>query len=415
MVSKYREKVHIYLYPFWLKSAILVQCLPLPCRNIQHGGRKLKLALMPDASPLYAYVCLYFGNSVEVLIGLMVVGWAVKVRFQTKHDVLLMHTSDVPPEYLSILAIYFELWLVKDISLPHLVTPESRPQLQRLFAKLHMLRLVKFKKVLFIDGDVLIRAPLDEIFDVDTPAALPVGFNGFLRFEHGEHLSMDHFLHHPDDDELQIRMNAGIMLLAPCEETFTALLVAARNRCVHSRCPEEELLTWYFARSSGKSQWHALDVMWNLEIHESQRSNVSEKDIVAAKVFHYSCKWCKPWWMLKEWPNNHDPSQDWVAQLSSDWLHSQTWYNSGSDTYDLAALSWSEWAVAFGNCKHDSSRHSTTTSSKIITVPVVIETISVMHPCSVCHQSTEVYPGRGSYGQEVFCDGCWTTWFRTWS
>ena len=305
MVSNYREKIHIYIYiniyiyiyisyPFWLMSAILVQCLPCLAATFWHGGRKLKLALMPDASPLYAYVCLYFGNSVEVLIGLMVVGRAVKVQFPTTHDVLLMHTSDVPAKHPSILASYFDLVLVEDILLPHLVTPKSRPQLQRLFAKLHMLRLVKFKKVLFIDGDVLIRAPLDEIFDVDTPAALPVGFNGFLRFEHGEHLSMDHFLHHPEDDELQVRMNAGIVLLAPCKETFEALLLAARERRVHSHCPEEELLTWYFAGSSGESQWHALDVMWNLEIHESQKCNVSEQDMVAVKACHYSCSKCMP-------------------------------------------------------------------------------------------------------------------------
>jgi hypothetical protein len=369
---------------------------------------------MPDASPLYAYVCLYFGNSVEVLIGLMVVGRALKVQFLTKHDVLLMHTSDVPAKYRSILAIYFELVLVEDILLPHLVTPESRPQLQRLFAKLHMLRLVKFRKVLFIDGDVLIRAPLDEIFDVDTPAAVPVGYDGFVKCEHGGHLSMNHFLHHADDYELQVRMNAGIVLLAPCEETFEALLLAARERCVHSRCPEEELLTWYFARSSGKSQWHGLDVMWNLEVHESQRCNVSEQNIVAAKVFHYSCSWCKPWWITREWAKYGDPLQDWIAKLSSEWLQSQAWYTPGSDPHDLAARSWSEWAKAFITCMAD-SRHVHDDMLKIITVPIVIETISVMRPCCVCHQSTEVYPCRGSYGHEVFCDRCWTTWFRTWS
>jgi hypothetical protein len=381
----------------------------------QHSAWRQEAEVGTDASPLYAYVCLYFGDSVEVLIGLMVVGWALKVQFPTKHDVLLMHTSDVPAKYLSILAIYFELVLVEDILLPHLVTPESRPQLQRLFAKLRMLELVKFRKVLFIDGDVLIRAPLDEIFDADAPAAVPVGYNGFLRFEHGEHLSMDHFLHHPEDDELQVRMNAGIVLLAPCKETFEALLLAARERRVHSHCPEEELLTWYFAGSSGKSQWHALDVMWNLEIHESQKCNVSEQDIVAAKVFHYSCSWCKPWWIFRECAKHYcDPWQDWIAELSRVWLRSQAWYTPAKDPQDLAARSWSEWAEAFSTCMAG-SRHVHDDIFKIITVPVVIETISVMRPCSFCYQRTEVYPGRGSYGHEVFCDRCWTTWFRTWS
>ena len=336
MVSNYREKVITYIYIYIYIYIILYICIYFRSILAQVGN------IGAMSSLPCAYVCLYFGNSEELLIGLMVVGRAVKVQFPTTHDVLLMHTSDVPAKHLSILASYFDLVLVEDILLPHLVTPKSRPQLQRLFAKLHMLRLVRFRKVLFVDGDVLIRAPLDEIFDVDTPAAVPVGYEGFLRFAHGQHLSMDHFLCDSDAHELKVWMNAGIMLLAPCEETFKALLLAARERSVHSHCPEEELLTWYFAR---KSQWHALDVGWNLEVHESQRLNVLEQDIVAAKVFHYSCAWCKPWWITRGWAKYSDSLQDWVAKLSSEWLQSQSWY--ADDRHDFAARSWSEWAEAY--------------------------------------------------------------------
>ena len=62
----------------------------------------------------FAYVSLFFGDDADIFLGLVSVGWSLRVTHQTLHDLVLMHTSDVPQRFLDILG---------SVSYTHLTLP----------------------------------------------------------------------------------------------------------------------------------------------------------------------------------------------------------------------------------------------------------------------------------------------------
>ena len=64
----------------------------------------------------FAYVSLMYGNSSDIFISLMVLGFSLQVRHQTKYPLILMHTDDVPQQYLNSLQHLFTLHQVEPIS-----------------------------------------------------------------------------------------------------------------------------------------------------------------------------------------------------------------------------------------------------------------------------------------------------------
>ena len=103
----------------------------------------------------FAYVSLMYGNSSDIFISLMVLGFSLQVRHQTKYPLILMHTDDVPQQYLNSLQHLFTLHQVEPIGFNcKRVRETSRIDLfgnyGNVFLKLRALQMTHFQKVLFL-------------------------------------------------------------------------------------------------------------------------------------------------------------------------------------------------------------------------------------------------------------------------
>uniref|UniRef100_A0A7S1F6V0 Hexosyltransferase n=1 Tax=Noctiluca scintillans TaxID=2966 RepID=A0A7S1F6V0_NOCSC len=285
----------------------------------------------------FAYVCLFFGDRVDVFAGLMVIGHSLRVRFASPHELVLLYTSDVPVHFLAALGTLFTLRPVDDVPFGgHAIWHSTRPELWRTCVKLRSMELTMFSKVLFLDSDVLVRRPLDDLFELPTPAGVEVNSEdpvGPLPL--GSRIPSNRLLD-PETGALRARVNAGVLLLTPDPAVFEQLAAKALvAKCCDSFNPEEDLLTRHWAGA-----WTSLGLHHN---HEMWRMNATSAEAAsAAAVLHFSTRWAKPHWAA--W---HQVSDDEAFEVTKVWLKCACW----SDPHDLFATATKEWAGAFRDCK----------------------------------------------------------------
>lgn len=260
--------------------------------------------------PRYAYVTLIYGKESEgYCIDAAVLAHSLKPK--TRHKLVLMHTKDVPRDWLKILEdVGWELRPVRYIWPGDPWNPNPREQGKRIykggrfsgvFTKIHCLNLIEFDKIIFLDTDLLVRESIDHLFERKAPAALrrqargdcpddtKIDGNG-LYFNHGA---------------LAGGINAGVMLLKPKESDYRNIKQAIRiEDCpAHSPStqPEQDFLTkWYM------DEWWSLGVQYNYQLHQfaycvrpgnenGQRLRMSYDDVY---VVHYSAEPKPSTWLL---------------------------------------------------------------------------------------------------------------------
>ena len=152
-------------------------------------------------SDAYAYVSASWGDEVEHLCLGMALGSSITASGTTL-PCYLLHTDDVPRDYLSILQ---QWWILR--SVPYIIcNPDlnKHPRFVKVFTKIHIFdsMLLPFKKVLWLDLDTLVIRNIDHVFEVDAPAAAPnVGCADI--YDHGSVMSEN------------TTINAGVVLVTP--------------------------------------------------------------------------------------------------------------------------------------------------------------------------------------------------------
>jgi len=365
-----------------------------------------------DTEPveLFAYVSLLFGDDRDNFVGLMLTGWALKIWHKTKHELVLMVAYDVPRPYQTALSQFWKLEPVAELRYDHLVTVDSKPQLKRLFMKLRAFQMIKYSKVFFLDADILIRKQLDDVFKLPAPAGVLYPNHKKQRRLDGGQIQAENLVKKGSDGlvHLESRLNAGALLLKPCLLTFAAVCKKAEdtrdpNPIPASRCPEEELLTRYFA--SGCEVLYTLGIRWNLELW--RRKEVTKEDIESALIFHFSCTWLKPWWSA--WSRNHEKvwqeMNEWAAQKAKD------------DPYDFLPRATAEWAFAFAKCHQWVSVKKN--SSILAIASEAREDIGgpkkkTRRACTYENHSPDdvywEYDGRDKHTGVSYCGQCWKSW-----
>lgn len=288
----------------------------------------------------FAYVSLMYGNSSDIFISLMVLGFSLQVRHQTKYPLILMHTDDVPQQYLNSLQQLFTLHQVEPIGFNcKRVRETSRIDLfgnyGNVFLKLRALQMTHFQKVLFLDADILIRKPLDKLFELSAPAGVEVDI-----------VSVPEPIGHVIPawklinswGKISVRINAGVLLLEPNENTFRVLSqqleMSGPSPGCGSFCADEDFLTLQWA---AKPSWTSLGLEHNLEMWRSYI--VTPQEIESAAVFHFSAKWAKPFWVVRyPWA----PSAE-IYATTHHWFESR----GIQDPNGLLSIAACEWAQVF--------------------------------------------------------------------
>mmetsp|Transcript_28600 Transcript_28600/g.66258 ORF Transcript_28600/g.66258 Transcript_28600/m.66258 type:complete len:911 (-) Transcript_28600:121-2853(-) len=212
----------------------------------------------------YAWLCCLFGSKPGYCMEVLVLGYSL-IRSGTKHPMVLMHTAEVPAEWLIVLKrTGWELRPVEYLHGDGMYDERSQGgRFEGVFTKLHLFNMTEFEKVVMLDADLLVRQNVDALFNLEPPAALKRHAGGDTIS--GYKISGDQFINRYG--ELVSGINAGVMLLRPDADDYQVMLRhlngEAPRECRNSPMPEQDYLSRYFA-----DRWKALGVEYNYQPHQ---------------------------------------------------------------------------------------------------------------------------------------------------
>lgn len=269
----------------------------------------------PEARRRYAYVITLWGSSADYLIGAMVLGHSLR-KTGSKHDRVCLHTADVPEGFLKLLSGIWDCRLMEHVSActDKLSFQDDQPhRFDKVFTKLRVLGLTQYEKVLMMDIDLVVLSNIDNLFQLQAPAALRRGMNdGRWQLNTGDPIDGKPFFGGRDPSAPKwswgqgTGINAGVMLLQPDEEVLANMLLEINepNHPSHARGngPEQDYLSRYWADC-----WSYIGVEYNFQLHQmfftlhpKWASNAERAEFFRSpekiKVVHFSgVPAAKPW------------------------------------------------------------------------------------------------------------------------
>lgn len=125
----------------------------------------------------FAYAASLWGTSPGFVLGALVLGQALR-RSGTRHDLVLMHTDDVPMSSRALLEEVWSLRLVDFVDAASGLFTLKGGRFDGVFTKLHVLGLTEYAKVLMLDIDIAVLHCPDDLFELSPPAAMCRGRSG---------------------------------------------------------------------------------------------------------------------------------------------------------------------------------------------------------------------------------------------
>eukprot|EP00929_Paragymnodinium_shiwhaense_P000412 TRINITY_DN100663_c0_g1_i1.p1 TRINITY_DN100663_c0_g1~~TRINITY_DN100663_c0_g1_i1.p1 ORF type:complete len:650 (-),score=78.16 TRINITY_DN100663_c0_g1_i1:13-1962(-) len=225
-------------------------------------------AVSPPAER-YAYVTCLWGSNPGFVLGALVLAQALR-RSGTKHDLVLLHTDDVPPSSRQLLS---RMWKLKEVAYVDAASglfTAKGGRFDGVFTKLHVLSLTDYDKVLMLDIDLAILKCPDVLFELPAPAAL---WRGQSDAPDGTRINGRTFFVGDKDVEDVIYawcqgggINAGVMLLRPEAHTYERVLreVTAdyHPERIPGSGPEQDYISRLYAPS-----WRHMNVIYNFQLH----------------------------------------------------------------------------------------------------------------------------------------------------
>ena len=241
-----------------------------------NGSSSTASVAAPSQTPRRAYCAVIWGANAGYTLGALVLAARLKELGNggPEPDRVLLHTDDVPPNFVAALQkVWTVVRQVDYIDAVESMYLRKGGVFDGVFTKLSAWTLTEYDKVLLLDVDMIpLRSP-ESVFDVEVPAAFVRG-NG--EEQHGSAQDGRRFFAGDVADKEHRAswawgqcggINAGVILLKPCQLTFDVMMseLAAELHPEHlpSPGPEQDYLTRFFA----SAPWHALDVRWNYQLH----------------------------------------------------------------------------------------------------------------------------------------------------
>ncbi|CAE8617493.1 unnamed protein product, partial [Polarella glacialis] len=220
-------------------------------------------ALQKQLRGPFAFVTVLFGTSYGYCIEAAVLGESLRAT-GTKHALLLLHTADVPSEWLCMLqAVGWQLRQVEYLEGKGLYTGGKTGRFAHVFTKLRVFLLTEFEKIVLLDTDLLVRRNMDCLFLRAAPAALRR--HAAADFPDGKRINGAEFYDATGNQSSGI--NAGVMILEPSARDFEIMSREIQDEWHpehhESRMPEQDYLTRFYV-----DRWHALGVQYNYQVHQ---------------------------------------------------------------------------------------------------------------------------------------------------
>ncbi|CAE8717900.1 unnamed protein product [Polarella glacialis] len=292
-------------------------------------------------------ICLW-GSSANYLIGAMVLGYSLK-QTGSKHSRVCLYTDDVPAGFVELLSLMWDCRPIEhiDAAVRTMSFSESEDRFEKVFTKLRGMALTEFEKVLMMDIDLLVRDNIDEIFELQAPAAMRRGMNDKWPLKTGDPLEGRVFFLGKDASSPKwswgqgTGINAGVMLWQPDQKVFEDMMneIEEPNHPEHCKGngPEQDYLSRYWA----DAPWKHIGVQYNFQLHQMffalhpDRSDRAERALLLGeshkiKIVHYSGEsTAKPWHRVLDsrwaefWPDRSkdaEYAEEFAKEFQGYWL-----------------------------------------------------------------------------------------------
>ena len=214
-----------------------------------------------------AYMAAIWGAGQGYVLGALVLGQRLR-ELGTTAELVLLHTDDVPSNYLYLLKEFWQLRPVDYIDAARSLFLSKGTNFDGVFTKLNAWAATEYTKVLLLDIDVIPLHSLDELFSLPTPAAMARGTN---HIRHGEELNgREWFISQDDPDWPWTQsggINAGVILLQPHAGVFAKMkhevTAVLHPEHIPGSGPEQDYLSRFFAATP----WHHISVRFNFQPH----------------------------------------------------------------------------------------------------------------------------------------------------
>ena len=215
----------------------------------------------------YAYVAAIWGEGSGLsgfVVGALVLATALRRR-GTRHDLVLLHTADVPAQALEMLSKCWKLHLVEYVAASKSLFGCKDKRFDGVFTKLHVLGLTDYDKVLMLDIDLAVLRCPDALFELPAPAAMRRGYSAHV---HGGRMHGRSFFGGFADNWGQCGgINAGVMLLKPDTELHKRALkevqMPVHPEHIAGGGPEQDYLSRFYA----SYPWTHISVLYNFQLH----------------------------------------------------------------------------------------------------------------------------------------------------
>mmetsp|Transcript_107590 Transcript_107590/g.343321 ORF Transcript_107590/g.343321 Transcript_107590/m.343321 type:complete len:295 (-) Transcript_107590:107-991(-) len=174
-----------------------------------------------------------------------------------------MHTHDVPTALLELIR-KSGLWRLRAVEYLHGSSTLGPMKVWcGIFTKLRLFSLSEYRKVLFLDLDVVVLKNLDQIFSLEAPAGM---LKGGLQPKHGAGIDGRSFFPTEQWNEPHGGINAGVMLLEPDAQVHAQMEREVVDdwhpEHIHSYGPEQEYLSRFYA-----DRWTHISVGHNFQLY----------------------------------------------------------------------------------------------------------------------------------------------------
>ena len=218
--------------------------------------------------------CYIWGRKVSIFVDILVLGHSLEEHGNKAKRFLCINDDTLNTPMSNLFRAFWNLVPVQHIALPrHLVGTEQK-RLQGVFSKLQTMKIFsidqqKQQRFLLLDGDMLVRTNIDDLFQTRVPAAVMRGQADTCLFDqrpahtyfHGYAETSFTREHQP----MLGGINGGLVLFKPDAEVYDDMLVKLQEYRPRTAMAEQEFLSWYWAR---EGEWNAMHKKNNFQIHQ---------------------------------------------------------------------------------------------------------------------------------------------------
>ena len=236
--------------------------------------RRMEATIAPQAMVGCTTATYVWGTKTEVFVDLLVLGMSLRVHAtKTSMQICVNEDTMAIPEHLLFKA-FWNIIPVKHKEIPERLVGTELKRLQGVYSKLQVWKVFaekpnKCDKVLLLDGDMLVRSNMDEVFMTKTPAAV-------MRGEADTCLLMprpaETYFHWGDPRTFEERkwkmkggINGGLILLKPSIEEEARITQGLKEFDPVTDMAEQEFMSLYYGK---KGLWNALPKKYNFQLHQ---------------------------------------------------------------------------------------------------------------------------------------------------